>query len=188
MNNLLYLIIYVAAVCALFPLPVSGGVFSGGVKYRIVSNDRGKGAVGLGAFHNSVFDVYYVGTDEDISGDCWWYIDERGTNKVVFRNVRTGQYLTYTSGSGDSPLALTNDSPSEWKVRASPTMNFMFSVQTDIIRFIYLNPLKDGSEANMLKVTRYDDNYSYFNIYDEEGNRISVGGLDDETGGGADAD
>lgn len=174
------------------PVSVDASPFKAGAKYRIVSNDRGSGAIALGAYHDNVAQIYYVEDEANLSDDCWWYFDDKGNNQFVVRNAKTGECLMYTSkiesGVYSNLTLSTADEATAWKLTASPTFSFVFSTQADVTRYMRLGPAKEGAQANMVKVDKYDGIYTYFNIYDEDGNKLSPNDLDDIPDTGLNAD
>lgn len=185
-------ILTIAILFSLQATTILANPFNDGTKYRIVSNNRKTGAIGLGSYHGSTYQVYYVEDDADLSDDCWWYIEVTGTNEVNIKNVLTGDYLSYTSKKKTdeySCLWLTShDEAQPWNVMASDVMNFVFYVEADVPRYMRVAPLKEGNEANMVKTDKYSGIYTYFDIYDEHGNKLTAADLDDDTTTGRDAD
>jgi len=159
MNTLIKKMTAIVIALSLIPAIAVASPFKSGAKYKIVSNDRGSGAIGLGAYHGSDFQIYYVDNDADISNDCWWYFDDMGNNNFVVRNAQTGQCLQYTSKSQSgvySNLTLSDESEAtHWKLTASPMLGFVFSIQADITRYMRLGPKKEGTNADMVKVDKY---------------------------------
>lgn len=151
--------------------------FQEGVKYRIVCGKYNTGSIGIGAEHGKDYIVCYVKNDADLTEDCYWYIDHMGEAKWRFRNAKTNQALTFTSGKDyDTYVRLklsSVDDKNEKQVWTKGTTEGYFN-------FYYMGDekyyLRKSSDGSMVVADKYEDMYSRFAIVDEYGYEVLAPG------------
>ena len=152
-------------------------VFNENETYRFCCKSY-DGAVGLGAYHNSSYLIYYVTGQNVEDDDCWWNIIPDGDAGYLIQNALTGDYLTYVNEYGNTVkyLSTTNDPESTaalWTFTYDDTKQAYYI--TNVAQPNYRFNLRTSGTTNMLGCysnTGTVTNNELFTIYDSNGDVV----------------
>lgn len=144
-------------------------------RYRISCPVWGDGAVTIGNLHGSNVQVGYETDPTQWDASCWWEITSPDNVHLVFRNVATGDYLTYTPAKDWTTyvrLVLSQQltAQAQWTVgTASGSLVFHYAA-SDANYFMEMG----SKEMVSTSAGSGSSPYVRFLLYDESGNAISL--------------
>lgn len=147
-----------------------------GKKYYFVCKKWGVGSIVLGANHGSSAYVYYD-TSNKLSDDSYWFLKKDGSGYTI-QNASSREYLVYKDeridgvAKGIQLSASVTGDDARWNFGEDGSGNiYIYNIGES---GQYFNVRTDGTNL-VGTYTRYSDENSLFNIYDEDRNSVLGG-------------
>ena len=142
--------------------------------YRIVNAEYSKGAIGIGAMHDSNILVKYIDDEQKLADDCYWHI-EREKEVIRFRNKATSEYLSFSPEKDyttfiNLKLQSAPTTKSEWGIGVHDGYLYFYH-QADVKYYIGV----DKSMGMVKSSTGVPEHASkYFYLVDENGESLKI--------------